>query len=107
MTQQWGFESATEHWLVGDAPCSGIEACGQLFERLFPPPWNEARAHRHQFDGATGDRPHHIDRISRRNVVVRLQIASKAVRESVQVPHFVPRIVLDEWPRTCRCRSLS
>jgi len=39
-------EGISEHGLIGNALGARVEACRQLLEGLFPPPRNEAPAHR-------------------------------------------------------------
>jgi hypothetical protein len=77
-------EGISEHGLIGNA-LGAREACRQLLEGLFPPPRNKPPAHRYQLGRAVGGWPHDLYRVSRRNVVVGLQIASGAVREFVQI----------------------
>src|SRR5258708_29041345 len=67
-----------EHGLIGNALGARVEACRQLLQGLFPPPWNEPPAHRDEFGGVAGGQLHDIDRISGRNVVVGLHTESSA-----------------------------
>ncbi len=78
-------EGISEHGLIGNALGARVEACRQLLEGLFPPPRNKPPAHRYQLGRAVGGWPHDLYRVSRRNVVVGLQIPSGAVREFVQI----------------------
>src|SRR5215468_10617494 len=70
-------EGITEHGFGGDRLRPRIEACRQLLQRLFPPPWNEAPAHGDEFGCGACGRPHDIDRVRRRNVVVGLEILGR------------------------------
>ena len=88
-------ERVAEHGPVNDGLGAGVEACRQLFQRLVPPIGNEPPAHGHKLGGAAISRPHDIDSVRRRDVVVRLQIASGA-REAVEVADFPPRVALGE-----------
>jgi len=88
-------ERVAEHGPVNDGLGAGVEACRQLFQRLVRPVGNEPPAHRHKLGGATIARLHDVHGVSRRDVVVRLQIASCS-REVVEVADFPPRIALGE-----------
>src|SRR5258708_37771216 len=91
-------ERVAEHRLIGNALGPRVEACRQLLQRLFPPPWNETPAHRYQLGGAVSGWPHDPYRVRRCDVVVGLQIAGRPVREFVQVLNFVPGVALDKSP---------
>jgi hypothetical protein len=82
-------EGVTEHRLCGDSLRSRVKARWQFLQCLIPPPGNEPPAHGDQLARAFGRGPHDIDRVSRRDVVVGLQVASGAIREFVQVVDFV------------------
>src|SRR5258707_7750068 len=51
-------ERVPEHGLIGNTLGARVEACRQLLQGLFPPPWNEPPAHRYQLVGAVGGWPH-------------------------------------------------
>jgi hypothetical protein len=91
-------EGISEHGLIGNALGARVEACRQLLEGLFPPPRNKPPAHRYQLGRAVGGWPHDLYRVSRRNIVVGLQIASGAVREFVQILNVVPSVTLNKAP---------
>src|SRR5258708_21882568 len=48
-------ERVPEHGLIGNALGARVEACRQLLQGLFPPPWNEPPAHR-RLDGSSSSR---------------------------------------------------
>src|SRR6267378_4996546 len=91
-------ERIPEHRLVGNSLRSCVEARRQLLQGLLPPPWNEPPAHRDELDPASGCGSHDFYRVGRGDVVVGLQIASRAVREFVQVLNVVPGVTLNESP---------
>jgi hypothetical protein len=75
-----------------------FEAGWHLLQGLLPPPRNEPPAHREEFGGAAGGRRHDLDGVRRRDIVVGLQIAGRAVREIVQILDIIPRVALDKSP---------
>jgi len=104
-------EGISEHGLIGNALGACVEACRQLLEGLFPPPRNKPPAHRYQLGRAVGGWPHDLYRVSRRNVVVGLQIPSGAVREFVQILNVVPSVapcgLLASSSKARRCSELK
>src|SRR5258707_2749612 len=91
-------ERIPEHRLVGNSLRSCVEARRQLLQGLLPPPWNEPPAHRDELDPASGCGSHDFYRVGRSDVVVGLQIASRAVREFVQILDFIPSVALHKSP---------
>src|SRR5216684_590653 len=88
-------EDIAEHGFVDNRLRAGVEGGWRLLDGLFPPRWNESPPHRHKAVGAVVGRPHDVDGIGWRDVVVGLQIAGSA-HEAVELLDFAPGVALRE-----------
>src|SRR5258708_36938607 len=91
-------ERVAEHRLIGNALGPRVEACRQLLQRLFPPPWNETPAHRYQLGGAVSGWPHNPYRVRRCDVVVGLQISGRPPPGFGPALKFVPGVAPAKSP---------
>src|SRR5262249_53571918 len=89
-------ECVSKHRLVGDAFCTGVKACRQLLQGLFPPPRNESPAHGDKFGRTASSLLHDRYRVRRRDVVVGRKIGGRTVRKVIQVLNVVPGVALNE-----------
>ena len=85
-------ESAAKHRRFGDGFRAGVGRRRHLPRRLFPPKRNQAPTHRQQLS-LTVLAENNVNRVGRRDVVVRLQIARRPKHDQEFV-HFRPRVSL-------------
>src|SRR6266850_4179927 len=97
MTQRCRANASRNIGLSATVSALALKLAGSCFRGFFHQ-WNEPPAHRDELDPAGGCGSHDFYRVGRGDVVVGLQIASRTVREFVQILDFIPRVALDKSP---------
>src|ERR1700677_1598182 len=92
-----GLKRIAKHRLVGDGFRPRVENRGVFFKGFHPPGGNEAPAHWHQLAIAALIEADYVYGHSRRDVVVRLQIAGRT-KDAQKLQHLGPRVTLGEPP---------